>query len=217
MTQLFLKLALLFVTSGAYVGVQAQYKPQDIPEATLEGTLRATENLQKRGDPPPQARKIVDNPLVEMMIALEVVQQHQECFLRAEAFKAKKKELYDSEWTDDQRTKVEVISSPSYRQELLRSPEFGGIKLGIASSLPTSNPKVLSKAVELLQDDVGLDFVLAWLQPALREHIDKSCGNNPIEAEIDGWKGMLLWERLARRFGLSWKTGSDTDSPLRQR
>jgi hypothetical protein len=138
-----------------------------------------------------------------MVIAVEILHQHQECFLNAEALKAKKKVLLDFEWSDDQRKKVEVIWSPSYRQELLRSPEFGGLKLGIASSLSTSNPKVLSKAIELSQDDVGLDFVLAWIQPALRVHIDKSCGNNPGDAVADGWKAMFLWERLARRFGLS--------------
>jgi hypothetical protein len=95
-----------------------------------------------------------------------------------------------------------VILSPSYRQELLGSPEFGGLKLGIASSLSASDPKALSKALELSKDEVGLDFVVAWVQPALREHIDKSCGKSSGEAVVDEWKSMLLWERLATRFRL---------------
>ena len=198
-----LKLALLLLTTFLSVGVQAQYKPQEIPEPSLEATRQATEGLRKRADPLPQAKKLVDHQLLEMVIAFDVMQQHKECYLGAEALKANKKELLDHELSDQQRRKIEVIQSPAYRNELLRSAEFGALKLGIASSLSASNPKVLAKAVKLSQDEVGLDFVLAWIQPALREHIDKSCGRSPGEAVLDGWKGVFMWERLARRFGLN--------------
>ena len=186
-----------------HAGVQAQYKPQQIPEATLEGTRRAVEGLRQKAEPLPQAQEIVDNQFVEMAIAIDVLQQHQMCFTNAEATKAKKKELLDFELSEVQRKKFEVILSPSYRQELLGSPEFFGLKLGIASSLSASAPMVLSKAVELSKDEVGVDFVLAWIQPALREHIDKSCGRSPGEAVLAEWKGMFLWQRLAKRFRLN--------------
>lgn len=197
------KLALLLLFIGLHTVVQAEYKPQVIPEATLEDTRRATSGSRTRVEPLPQAKKLVDTPTLEMLIIFDVVQQHQECYLGAEALKAKKKELLDFEWSDEQRRKVKTIQSPNYRQELLRSTEFGGLKLEIASTLSTSNMKVLNKAVDLSNDEVGLDFVLAWVKPALDAHIDKSCGRRPAEAVMDGWRGMFLWERLARKFGLN--------------
>lgn len=188
---------------AVHAGVQAQYKPQQIPEATLDGTRRAVEGLRQKAEPLSQAREIVNNQFVEMVIAMEVLQQHQTCYLNAEANKTKRKELLDFELSEAQRKRFDVILSPSYRQELLSSPEFGGLKLGIASSLSASDPKVLSKALDLSKDEVGLDFVAAWVQPVLREHIDKSCGKSPGAAVVDEWKGMLLWGRLAKTFQLN--------------
>jgi len=202
MIRWFFSFVLLACAGTINCSAQSQYQSPIVPEATLENTRRALESLPKRVEPIPDAKKLIDVEIIGLAILVDVIQQHANCFLRAEAAKAKKTQLLDYELTEAQRRKMELIFSPQYRAEILKTVAFEALKMEIASSVSQVNSSVLSKALELSREEVGVDFVLAWLQPVFRESIDKSCGANPGEGVFDDGKSKSLWELMFIRFSL---------------
>jgi hypothetical protein len=203
MKPLFFIVAIVLQAFSPHGLTQEAYKSPEITLPTLEATSAAMENLRKqRTVSSPTARLIVDNPLIEHSIVIDLVQQHESCFFADQARKVNKTVLLDHELSDAQRQKKNAIYSGPYIKDLMQAPIFGAMKILIASAISQSSDKTLAKAIDLLEDDVGQNFVLAWLDSFKRNVIDKSCGTFPDQTVSEFWKQELFWRVQAKKFEL---------------
>ena len=146
---------------------------------------------------------IVSHPMVGLSILTDVLLQHGKCYRLSEAAKAKKKHQFDHELSEKQRKKLDNFYSAEYMSDIEKNNIFLSMKMGIASSISKSDPIVLVKANELLNDDAGLHFVLVWVDIFKKSYIDKSCGSSPSEAVPNAWKSELLWKTMAKKYQLN--------------
>jgi hypothetical protein len=161
------------------------------------------ENLRKqRTVSSPTARLIIDNPLVEHSIAIDLVLQHESCFFADQARKVNKTVLLEHELSDVQRQKKHTIYSGPYIKDLMLAPIFGAIKILVASAISQTSDKTLAKAIDLLKDETGQDFVLAWLDLFKRNVIDKSCGIFPYQTVSEFLRQELFWRVQAKKYAL---------------
>ncbi len=173
---------------------QTQYISPAFPEVNIEAARKAIEDSrldeQKISE---SAAVVANNPWVIWSIASDLLQQHSSCFLRSEAHKKEKAILLDHELSETERLRMDAIFSTAYRDALIKHPLFFALRDSIARKISLNNQATIDMANKLLKEDVGVDFVLAWITPLKTSLIDKSCGTLPSESVLEDWRQQALW------------------------